>query len=46
MAPWRSTRADAEQDALDIKMGSRDGHSGIVYLTVPANIAMRRDDLG
>lgn len=34
LAPWRATLAEAERDALDLRVASRSGKQ--VYLTVPA----------
>lgn len=38
LAPWRATKAEAYQDALELRVATRDRHSKIVFLTVPARI--------
>lgn len=38
VTPWRETMAEARQDALRLGHGSRDEHTGRVFLTVPAQI--------
>ena len=38
LAPWRATKGEAYQDALDLSVATRDPHSRMVYLTVPARI--------
>ncbi|RJF91151.1 hypothetical protein [Sphingomonas cavernae] len=36
LAPWRDSKAEAQQDALDQCLASRDAWSRTIYLTVPA----------
>ena len=36
LAAWRRTRAEADADALELGVGSREGGTGPLYLTVPA----------